>query len=155
MVLCGDTNAFPKTCFLFIFFWHSVVLLCVRSLKQKRGSVMHLKLSKFGIVYLLHSSFTRRCYGICCFPALLGVYNNLEVIAEEIAFVGFIAENFEEIFSVELSSTLFYVEHEGICMGSIFLVLLVSLSHSFLTRCLQISRTKFVTEKKKKNGFLL
>lgn len=98
---------------------------------------MHLKLSNFAVMYLPHSSFTRRCYGVRCFPALLGVYNNLEVIAKEIAVVGFVAENFEESFSVELSSTLFYIEHAGICMGSISSTLLVSLSHSFLTRCLQ------------------
>lgn len=75
-----------------------MVLLCVRSLKQKRGKLAHLKLSKFGMMYLPHSSFTRQCYGVCCFPALLGVYNNLKVIAEEIAVIGFVAENFEKKF---------------------------------------------------------
>lgn len=53
-------------------------------------------------------------------------------------------------FSAELSSTLFYVEHAGIFMASVSSTLLVSLSHSFLIHWLQISRTKFVTGKKKK-----
>ncbi|KAL1415774.1 hypothetical protein MTO96_028910 [Rhipicephalus appendiculatus] len=97
---------------------------------------MHLKLQEFGIMYLPHSSFSHRCYCVRYFPALLGVYNNFEVMAAKIVVAGFVVENFEETFSLELSSTSFYVQHAGICMGSICSTLLVSLGHSSLTHCL-------------------
>lgn len=107
-----SNNACPKTLFLSIFFWRGVLLLYVCVLKQKRGCLMHERLQKFVVIYLPHSGFTRQCCSVCCFPTLLGVCNSIDVISVTIV-VGLVVENSDKIFSLELSSILFYVSMQG------------------------------------------